>query len=234
VEFIRLAKSRGLGPVQLATNGSLLSAELAQGLLAVGLDFISFSLDTVDPAEYSLIRVGGDLAKVMQNLERFMEMRDKGGFPTEIQVSATRTDLNAASIERFKDYWTPRADRTRIYYEHSKDGHTGSLDCPETAEPMERQACPKVFQDMVILYDGAVAACNHDWFREQPLGNVSEEDIARVWHSAAYRALRQEHLHPEGMVNQTCLHCDHWKIGYLPQKMIGELYTREAREHVAC
>lgn len=224
VDFITLAKANGLGPVQLATNGSLLTEKLAKALLDTGLDFISFSLDTVIPAEYAAIRVGGDLQKVMAKVLAFMALRDKGGYETEIQVSATRTDLNQDSMPEFVEYWWDKVDRTRIYYEHSKDGNTGSLDCPGLKQCMTRKPCHKPFREMVILYDGQVAACNHDWFRNESLGDINTSSIEEVWHSKAYQELRAQHLNPHAMQDQTCINCDHWKICHLPNKLIGELY----------
>lgn len=225
------AKVRGLGPIQLTTNGMLLDEDLTRSLLDLGLDFISFSLDTVRPAEYARIRVGGDFERVMANVRRFIELRDLGGYPTEVQVSATRTGLNQESIAEFIAHWRQRADRTRIYYEHSKDGKTGSLDCPEVPRQMERRPCRKLYTDLVVYCDGQVAACNHDWFREPALGDLNRQGVAEVWRGPAYAALRAQHQAPATLADPTCQGCDHWKMFYLAKNFIGELYTpcREKR-----
>ncbi|MBI4798019.1 MAG: radical SAM protein [Desulfarculus sp.] len=219
------AKGRGLGPIQLVTNGMLLTAEIAQGLLDLGLDFISFSLDTVSPVEYAQIRQGGDFVTVMANLARFLDLRGRGGYATEVQVSATRTSLNQESIGHFIAYWQQRADRTRIYYEHSGDGHTGSLDCPEVPRFMERRPCHKLFGDMVVYFDGGVALCNHDWYRAPALGDLNTSTVAEVWLGPAYQELRRQHQASLELSDPTCRHCDHWKISYLDKPYVGELYT---------
>lgn len=223
--LLAYAKRRGLGPLQLTTNGMLLTAEIAQGLLDLGLDFISFSLDTVSPVEYARIRQGGDYATVMANLARFLDLRGRGGYRTEVQVSATRTSLNQEGIGHFIAYWQNRADRTRIYYEHSGDGHTGSLDCSEVPSHMERRPCHKLHGDMVVYYDGGVALCNHDWYRHPPLGDLNTATVAQVWRGPAYQELRRQHQNPRELTDSTCLHCDHWKISYLDKPYVGELYT---------
>jgi len=225
VPLLAYAKRRGLGPIQLVSNGMLMSARLAQELLDLGLDFVSFSLDTVRPAEYARIRRGGNFARVMANVEGFIRRRNAGGYATEVQVSATRTAANAGSIEEFVAHWRGRVERVRIYYEHSADGHPGSLDCPEVPKDMPRQPCHKPFCDLVAYWDGRVAACNHDWQREPALGDLNRQSVAGVWHGAAYEALRQEHLAPERLRDATCRHCDHWKMYYLERPFIGELYV---------
>jgi radical SAM protein with 4Fe4S-binding SPASM domain len=229
--FLDYAKRQGLGPIQLVTNGMLLKPEIAQGLLDLGLDFISFSLDTVLPEEYARIRQGGDFSVVMANVARFLDLRGRGGYATEVQVSATRTGLNQQSISQFIAYWRGRADRTRIYYEHSGDGHTGSLDCPEVPRDMPRQPCHKLFSDMVVYHDGGVALCNHDWYRQPVLGNLHAATVAEVWLGGAYQDLRRQHMPGGRLSDSTCRHCDHWKISYLDKPYVGELYTptREAR-----
>lgn len=227
VGLLAYAKARGLGPIQLVTNGLLLEEPLALALLDLGLDFISFSLDTVRPEEYDRIRPGGDFARVMANVERFIALRDRGGRATEVQVSATRTSHNAASIDDFVAYWRDRADRTRVYYEHSADGRPGSLDCPEVPRDMVRRPCRKPYTDMVVYHDGKVAACNHDWFRPEPLGDLARQSVAEVWRGPAYADLRAQHEDPETMTDATCLGCDHWKMYHLDKPFIGELYTPE-------
>ena len=230
VQMLSYARIKGLQPIQLATNGSLLDREVGRRLLDLGLDFISFSLDTIDAEEYSRIRGNGHLDQVIRNILRFIELRDKGGYRTEVQVSATRTELNRASIDDFVDFWREKADRTRVYYEHSCDGNLGSLDCLEVPRQMERKPCRKVFSDMVVYFDGTVAACNHDWFRTPPLGDLRRQSVIQVWRGQPYHDLRTQHLNPETLSDQTCLTCDHWKINYLEDKIIGELYV-PALEH---
>lgn len=234
-ELVRLldyAVSSGMGPIQLASNGSLLDEPLGQGLLDSGLSFISFSVDTVDPLEYTQQRPGGELDKVRGNIEHFIANRDRGGYSTTVQVSATRTEHNAGSIERFVEFWRGRADRVRIYYEHSKDGHLGSLDCPELAGPMSRRPCHKPFEDMVVYYDGWAGLCNHDWYRADGLGDVAAWGVARVWASEAYQDIRRQHLETQ-ISDSVCQHCDHWKVSYLEDGLIGELYQDHRKQRHA-
>ena len=230
VSLLAHAKKKGLGPIQLASNGALMDKDTAKGLLDIGLDFISFSIDTDRPDEYAQVRRGGELEKVKKNVSRFLALRDAGGYATEVQVSATRIQTNQNSIAEFVQHWRDKADRTRIYYEHSADGHPGSLNCPEVPGEMKRRACRKPFEEMVVYFNGQAALCNHDWFRNSPLGDVNQSAIYDIWHGPAYRDIRGQHHTPQNMSDETCLHCDHWKIYYLEKPYIGELYTKNTQE----
>jgi hypothetical protein len=71
-----------------------------------------------------------------------------------------------------------------------------------------------------------VAACNHDWYRQPPLGDLTRQEVAEVWQGPAYQDLRRQHLDPARLSDPTCLHCDHWKMYYLQEPYIGDLYTK--------
>jgi molybdenum cofactor biosynthesis enzyme MoaA len=59
-DFIRYAKAKGLGPIQFTTNATLLNEKMNERILSSGIDFISFSLDTIDKESYEKNRLGAD------------------------------------------------------------------------------------------------------------------------------------------------------------------------------
>jgi len=224
--IIRYAKKRGIGPIQMTTNGNLLDENAAMSMIELGVDFLSFSVDTVDPALYEKHRRGGHYESVVQNIQRLVSLRRKlnGSQPT-IQVSAVATDSYRSGIDNFIRFWQPFVDRVRIYYEHSKDNNPGSI-----VEPLplftHRLPCWKPFTDMVIYWDGGVALCNHDWTRkkDQLLGRADEEPLAEIWQKGLYLEIRDAHL--KGNVNHIspCDGCDHWKMYYLKEGYLGRVY----------
>ena len=225
-------KKRGLGPIQLTTNATLMGEEEAQRLIDLEIDFISFSLDTLDSQKYERARKGADYRKVITNIERLIRLKEKtqSKFP-EIQVSAIDTQDYREGIDSFVQYWQQRVDRVRIYIEHSQDGHPGSI-AHQLPEFDKRLPCKKVFTDMVILWDGEVALCNHDWTREKNnrIGNVVESSISTVWKSERYEKIRLMHRQGDVSAEPLCEHCDHWKMYYIPEGFLGKLYCREDRQ----
>ena len=204
----------GLGPVQLATNASLLTEDRAHRLLEIGVDTLSFSMDTLDPETYRSLR-GSDYKTSLDNVLRFLEMRAEhsgtGGCRV-VQVSAVQTEKNLTEMDAFINFWRDKADRVRIYPEHSADGNPGSL--PEKNANGPRKPCHKVTEDMVIYWNGEVALCNHDWTRivtGQHIGSVRDAEIAKVWQSPAYEAIR--HAHKTGNLTgmAPCEYCAHWR-----------------------
>lgn len=225
IEMLDYASKKGVGPIQLATNAMTLGEEKARGIIESGVDFISFSLDTADPVEYEKARVGAKYDVVIRNIEKFLELREKLGARTPVvQVSSVSTH---GDVKRKKDFirrWEGRVDRVRIFHEHSKDGNYGSLENSAGLLDLdERLPCLKVFRELVFYWDGRAAICNHDWDRREEIGDLNESSIEKIWKSAALERIRRAHISGE-VASAPCGKCDHWKMYYVPEGMIGELY----------
>ncbi|MDL2259349.1 SPASM domain-containing protein [Deltaproteobacteria bacterium OttesenSCG-928-K17] len=231
--MISYAKSKGLGPLQLASNGYGLSEELSADLLESGLDFISFSLDTLDPRLYSQARTGGDLGRSQNNILRFIalarERQKRGLARPEIQVSSVDVAEYRSGQDDFIAFWRQKADRVRIYVEHSADGNLGSISGGPAGETA-RRPCLKLYSDLVVYWDGRVALCNHDWQNQLELGDLHSSSVAEIWKSKAYNNLRKAHEEGSPPANTACAHCDHWYMYYQPQGFLGRVYTSEREE----
>ena len=226
-KIIAYARKKDIGPIQFTTNGTLLDEENTRKLLDCGVDFISFSLDTIDPALYEASRRGADYAATMANILHFLELREKENSPMTVQVSAVETPLHKPGMDAFVSFWCRRVDRVRIYAEHSANGHPGSLREYQDITT-GRRPCKKVVADMVILWNGDVAICNHDWQRQrrgEVFANVSN-GIETAWNCDAYQRLRDAHEQNALEDMYPCAACEHWKAFYLPEHLIGRLYTR--------
>jgi MoaA/NifB/PqqE/SkfB family radical SAM enzyme len=224
LDMMEYAKNRGLA-IQLATNGILLRREMAKRLVAMGIDFLSVSVDSIRPEEYASIRRGSSFQDLIQGVETLLEERNalRSVLPVT-QVSAVDVGIDPEEKKRFVDFWLGRVDRVRIYPQHSTDGRFGSL---QGAPAGNRRPCLKPFADMVVYWDGHAAACNHDWDRKDTLGDVAARGLLKVWMSDAYRELRERHLTCAFTPGEVCADCDHWAQYYREEGLIGELYAKE-------
>ncbi|MBW2091461.1 MAG: radical SAM protein [Deltaproteobacteria bacterium] len=226
VEMLAYAKRKNNGPVQFTTNATLLSEDVASALLETGIDFISFSVDSVDPKTYKSVRRRDDLKKVLKNIETFCNLKMRKNMKNpEIQVSVVKTKKTAGEIEGFIKFWKDRVDRIRVYEEHSRNGHFGSLKKGKRLK--NRMPCLKPFTDMVIYWDGKIALCNHDWDRTDHIGDVSLNAISEIWHNRRYENIRSAHQ-GHGVLEELCQYCDHWQAHSFSSTQIGDLYVRES------
>lgn len=230
-EILSHAQRLGVGEIQFTSNASLLDAKATERLLDLELPFVSFSLDTVDPALYNQTRRGADFEATRANVLHFLKRRRERGVRTVVQASAVATPAHEPGMQAFVDHWLPLVDRVRVYVEHSVDGRPGSIQAG-LAQFSRRLPCRKPFTDMVVYWNGQAALCNHDWTRQvdgAPLGDVSALGIAGVWSSPAYAAVRQAHL--DGLLEGVppCRGCDHWKMYHMENGFLGRLYENTQR-----
>ena len=68
IDCLRYAKEKGLGPIQFASNALALTSNITEMMLEAEIDFVSFSLDTLNPEVYKKTRATGDLKKSMDNV----------------------------------------------------------------------------------------------------------------------------------------------------------------------
>lgn len=78
LDMMEVLAHKGL-KLELITNGSLLSTEVASRLLDLGLEKIYVSLDGPDEKEYNQIRQGADFHQVYGNLKKFYRLKQQRG-----------------------------------------------------------------------------------------------------------------------------------------------------------
>lgn len=195
--FFAMASLVGIDKIQLATNATMMN-QRASLILSKAVSFISFSVDTLDPLEYDMIR-NNKLTSVLSNIFYFLSIN------REVETQISMVDMPGRDVAGFVNFWTPFVDRVRAYRQHSQDGNFGSYGGGTRTEP-----CRKPFEEMVIYWNGDVALCNHDWDRKEPLGNVKNQSLKEIWDSPTYEEIREQHL--TGKIE--CLPCKYCNEGY--------------------
>ncbi len=230
-ECLRYAKEKGLGPVQFASNGLALDGQAAGQMLDAGIDFVSFSLDTLSPEVYQATRKHGDLKASMEHVIRLGEMcreRKSRGLPAPVlQVSTIELEEYRQHQQEFIDFWKQHVDIVRVYYEHDEKGKFKDTAVAAKLPAMDgRKPCRKVFTDMLVYWDGRLALCNYDW--DGGLGlDVNGMSLYEAWHSGPYESIRkmqQEGSFREGLI---CRECEHWRIDYMPEGFLGKMYRKD-------
>jgi len=78
-EMVDIAKKRGIC-VSTISNGSAFSQSAIKKICESGLDYISISIDSVDPETFAQSRIDGDLNKVWAGIGRLAKYRNESGF----------------------------------------------------------------------------------------------------------------------------------------------------------
>lgn len=234
IECVEYAKKKGIGPVQYATNAFELSKDMADKLLETGIDFISFSLDTLDSKIYKKSRLCGDLDVSRENViylsEKCEERKKKGLQAPTLQVSTIEVEDYMPGQKEFIEFWKSYVDIVRVYYEHDDNGKFRNAEIQKLLEeevPV-RKPCRKLFTDLLVYWDGQLALCNYDWRGGLHDLNLNKMTIEEAWNSEVYEQLREAHNNDEIPDDIMCQKCQHWRIDYMEKGYLGKLYTRRA------
>ncbi len=209
VELIKYAKQRGVVDVMFNTNAMLLDEKTSRGLISAGLDKLFFSFDSADPDQYHAIRVGADYHTALNNIRRFMEIRDEMGEVSPFtRVSMVLMKENQKQWQDFYDLFEPIVDAVAWvdYLDHS--GHAEQeRTLVEIGSRKNKFCCPQLWQRAFVHPDGIVTACCIDATREMPLGNIFEQSLQDIWQGKKYNELRD--LHTNGRYEEIpiCARC---------------------------
>lgn len=227
IELMRYAKKKGIGPIQVFSNGLEFNEEISEAFIDAEIDFISFSLNTLDEEIYKQSRISGNLQKSIDNVKYLSNLckkyKLKGKAVPQIQVSTIDIDVYKKGKKDFIEFWRPFVDIVRIYEEHDENG---AFVDPEVSRTMniflERKPCRKLFTDMVIYWNGDIALCNYDWNKNVNIGNVNQNSLKEIWDSSIYESLRSMHNLGKIDASVMCSKCEHWKADYLENHYLGQ------------
>lgn len=192
-QIIRTVTSRRRGRLpktKINTNGTLLSEERARALLEAGIDQITVSIPSLDPAVYSRHMGGLKLEKVIANVEKLNELRRAMGARLDLRVTATVTDHTADSIYRQRAFWRRRGirfEQVRMANQADSAIEANGL----SARYVPSRFCAVPFWRMYITWSGDTVLCCCDTSHTVAPGNVAHSSIAAVWNSPAYKELHR-------------------------------------------
>lgn len=75
IDIVKMMKSYNIH-ITFSTNGMLLDSSLAREFVALGVDYVTFSLDGATAATYNSIRRGADFETVIENVTELSRLRD--------------------------------------------------------------------------------------------------------------------------------------------------------------
>ena len=199
VEKVRYAKARGIAEVGMISNGSLITEDIAQGMIDAGLDAINISVDASGKEVFESTRLNLNYDDVIANIESLVRLRKAAGkVRPKLILSFVRQD-NSADEQQFIDHWRKIADKIHITDLHN---WAGTLNATSDVN----YPCYRPWLTFTALWDGRVSLCCADFDGRTILGDLRTQSIQEIWNSDAYRAVRREHLESGGP--EICRSCD--------------------------
>jgi MoaA/NifB/PqqE/SkfB family radical SAM enzyme len=199
VEKVRYAKQRGVREVGVISNGSLISEEVARGMIDAGLDAINISVDAAGKDVFEATRIGLKYDKVIANIERLVRLRGESGKRRPKLILSFVRQNNSADEQAFIEHWRAIADKVHITDLHN---WAGTLNTQSDVN----YPCYRPWLTFTVLWDGRVSLCCADFDGRTILGDLNTSSIREIWNAEPYRNARRQHLESGGP--DICRACD--------------------------
>lgn len=207
VDMVHEVKSLGVRYVKTVSNGMLLDASTASGLIAAGLDAIEFSLDGSSPQENDTIRVGCSYVTVVQNIKRLLDLVAASGGPhpevvitnTQFFDSAEHRDLTSPQTPRYlqEEFQGPNGNRVQfkqnfaMFWPGLAAERYERVDNAQGRQSKHVDCCDHLVNTITIRWNGDVVPCCYDITSRYVIGNIHNTSLEDLWNNARYRSLRE-------------------------------------------
>jgi radical SAM protein with 4Fe4S-binding SPASM domain len=206
-KMIRIARLAGVADrTEVTSNASLLTDERCAELVQSGLDYIRISVYAVDEDGHREL-TGSKLTprQILENVRRLRTLRENMGSPTPV-IYAQYLHQSAAGEARFVETYSGVADELGVDYRHNWNGsderkselvtigYSPDPQGVQNAFRFGKQACPEPFYTLAVKANGDVSPCCIDWNGKLKVGNVLQNSLKDIWHSAALRKIQRLHL----------------------------------------
>jgi len=207
VEYCQHIKDNNL-PLHITTNGSMLTDEMIEAFVEMGVDSIIFSMQGATKKGYEQMR-GNHYELLEENIEKLFVARGRKKKPY-IQITSTMTNETKEEIKAFIDYWEKTVDEVSIGKTNlSRVKVSPELKKQETIKK-EYRPCTEVYQKLSVDWDGKVSCCCADWDRFMTVGDLSENTLQEIWGSSkrlkAFRKILDAMGHKKLEMCKKCYH----------------------------
>ncbi|MBI5634035.1 MAG: SPASM domain-containing protein [Nitrospirae bacterium] len=214
-EMIAVAKRYSI-VTGLSTNLNYLPDDAAEQVMDAGIDIIVISLDGITQETYSKYRQGGELQKVLANIEKLNYFKRRSGNKTTLAWQFLVNKYNEKELEgaealavKMGMHFLPSAMRSSMgkelilplyervqemkdWFPENRTYRKYPSDIrPETKT--SQQTCKWLWNSMVINWDGSVAPCCGIFEEKWDFTNLSQKAATfhQAWNSPHYRLARK-------------------------------------------
>lgn len=212
-EYVKILHEKGFYSY-FSCNPSNINLELTYKMLDAGLDYIKYSIESVDDAIHKTIR--GEQSNFTESYKKIQEVLDykhRNSLHTTIVI--TMLDLNRTNQKEDYEKLLKAFEGLDVYiYLKSEDCQWYRKDFHGTKSIHWSEICKHPWMTMTIKSNGEATMCMEDFNNEIILGDVHKQSLKEIWDGEEYKKFRKAHIEmKKGMkCNEQC-----------DMKLIGEL-----------
>ena len=201
-EMLAYASGKFLG-LKMNTNATFLTEKKAHAILSAQPNTLVFSADAADAGTYAELRVNGDFDKIMGNIRRFMEIKERD-YPESrmiTRVSGVAFDRDRQDHAKIEAFWREFVDQVAFVdynpWENAYDNEPNGI----------TEVCSDLWRRTFVWWDGRMNPCDVDYRSFLSPGNVDEVSVSELWTGAGYSHLRSQHQSMERQGLTPCRGC---------------------------
>jgi radical SAM protein with 4Fe4S-binding SPASM domain len=210
--------------VAITTNGSALNKEMAEKLVAAGLDEIYISIYGLSDEDYlNLTQTKTNVKKLFDNVKNLFDISRGsqlrihckliGSYFSEEQRENFKKTYSGISdsiwIDNASNIW-PGLDIADSLPLNTKIMHQYSI---ESAQDDAGKICPQPFYQMLVHSNGKVSPCCADFSAEASIGDVNEASLKEIWEGKIRKAFIEDQVKGDRKKHSACSKCDYPKNG---------------------
>ena len=190
---VKILSKRGLS-TYFSCNPANIDVKMNLEMFDNGLDYIKYSLETVDDFRHKKIRgKASNFSGSYQNILQLLEKKREHGYKTTIII--TMLDLHGFNqqeeFEKLKnafeglDVYIYLKSQDQQWYQNISEG-TNSVHWSEF--------CKHPWMSMTIKSNGEAVMCMEDFNNEIILGDARRESLYDIWNGKKYQQFRRDHF----------------------------------------
>lgn len=188
--------------LKMNTNASLLDADKCHAILQSGIKTLVFSADAAEEPLYSQLRVGGKLAKVLANIERFQNLRATQYRDSRLITRVSGVKISdSQNLDSMQQLWGNLVDQV-AFVEYNPWENTYEQPPNDILTP-----CSDLWRRMFVWWDGKVNPCDTDYKSTLCVGHTGASSLGELWTSEPYQELRRAHLEKRRHAQSPCNRC---------------------------
>ena len=231
VNMIKYAVDKNVADtIDIVTNGSLLTHQLSEALIKVGLSKLRISIQGVTNEKYKeTMGKKFDLNKLIDQIAYFYHTKEKQKSNTQLYIKVIDCALDEGQEEKFFDMFGDICDViaiehllpavSQINYSKLSD-KTGAL-TQNGNEIINAQICPQPFYMMQINPDGNVVPCCA-MGTACILGNIQTETLSDIWNGEKLRRFRSNQLELNRKLYPLCRECEQFKYSMFKEDYLDD------------
>lgn len=212
-EYIKILHDKGFYSY-FSCNPANINLELTYKMLDAGLDYIKYSIESVDDTVHKTIRgEQSNFSESYKKIQQVLAYKHKNNLRTTIVI--TMLDLNRTNQQEDYEKLKEAFEGMDVYlYLKSEDCQWYRKDFHGTKSIHWSEICKHPWMTMTVKSNGEAAMCMEDFNNEIILGDLHKRSLKEIWNSKEYEEFRMAHLNVKKGIkcNEQC-----------DMKLIGEL-----------